>query len=244
MAICQLAVVIVKNLANNQKMANQIRKIRKGKEITLEQVSEETDISTSYLSRIETGDRGLSLESAVKIARALGVEPEDITDEFAPEDLERAKSLSAQGGKKRGDIPNFTIHAGMGPGGALSVLANDSGEVYSDFSDGFWTFPDAVKSGWRNMSKIYAMPVTGDSMEPTLPGGSFAFVDTSHTVPAPEDIYALDYGDGLVIKRVKLVPRTDKVLIISDNVRYGQDELLREEVRVYGRVVAWFQWRG
>ncbi|MDS1138604.1 XRE family transcriptional regulator [Nitratireductor indicus] len=225
-------------------MANQIRKTRKGKDITLEQVSEETGISTSYLSRIEAGTRGLSLENAVKIARALGVEPEEITDEFELEDLERAKGMPIGPAKKRGDIPNFTIHAGMGPGGALSVLANDSGEVYSDFSDGFWSFPDAVKAGWRNMSKIYAMPVTGDSMEPTLPGGSFAFIDTSHVMPSPEDIYALDYGDGLMIKRVKLVPRTDKILIISDNERYGQDELLREEVRVYGRVVAWFQWRG
>lgn len=225
-------------------MANQIRKTRKGKDITLEQVSEETGISTSYLSRIEAGTRGLSLENAVKIARALGVEPEEITDEFEVEDLERAKGMPIGPAKKRGDIPNFTIHAGMGPGGALSVLANDSGEVYSDFSDGFWSFPDAVKAGWRNMAKIYAMPVTGDSMEPTLPGGSFAFIDTSHVMPSPEDIYALDYGDGLMIKRVKLVPRTDKILIISDNERYGQDELLREEVRVYGRVVAWFQWRG
>lgn len=88
------------------------------------------------------------------------------------------------------------------------------------------------------------MPVTGDSMEPTLRNGSFVFVDTSHTVPSPEDIYALDYGDGLMIKRVKMVPRTDRILIISDNDRYGTDELKRKDVRVYGRVVAWFQWRG
>lgn len=159
----------------------------------------------------------------------------------APARKNQPKRLTSD---EHGDIPNFTIHAGMGPGGAMSVLSNGEGQIYSDQSDGFWSFPDAVKAGWRNMSKIYAMPVTGDSMEPTLPGGSFAFVDISHTVPAPEDIYALDYGDGLMIKRVKLVPRSDKILIISDNDRYGQDELLREDVRVYGRVVAWFQWRG
>ncbi|MCV0348489.1 MAG: helix-turn-helix domain-containing protein [Nitratireductor sp.] len=239
-----MAVAQFCQLANNRMMANQVRKIRKSREVTLEHLAELTGISTSYLSRIEAGSRGLSLENAVKIARALKVEPEEISNEFAPEDLERAKDIPSASGKKRGDIPNFTIHAGMGPGGALSVLANDNGEVYSDFSDGFWSFPDAVKAGWRNMSKIYAIPVTGDSMEPTLPGGSFAFIDTSHVMPSPEDIYALDYGDGLMIKRVKLVPRTDKILIISDNERYGQDELLREEVRVYGRVVAWFQWRG
>jgi len=227
-------------------MGNRIREIRKSKHMTMEELSEATGISPSFLSRIESGSRGLSLENTIRVARALAVEPEEITDEFSPDDLERAKSIAVfpNAGRDKGDIPNFTIHAGMGPGGALSVLKNEEGEVYSDFSDGFWSFPDAVKSGWRNLNKIYAMPVVGDSMEPTLPGGSFVFVDTSHTVPAPEDIYAIDYGDGLMIKRVKLVPRSEKILIISDNERYGSDELHRQEVRVYGRVVAWFQWRG
>ncbi len=227
-------------------MANQIRTLRKDRDITLEGLAEMTGISTSFLSRIESNKRGLSLENVISIARALGVEPEEVSDEFDPADLEQARNLAVFANEpgRKGDIPNFTIHAGMGPGGALSVTSNEAGQVYSDHSDGFWSFPDAVKSGWRNMSRIYAMPVTGDSMEPTLPGGSFVFVDTSHVVPSPEDIYALDYGDGLMIKRVKLVPRSDKILIMSDNARYGRDELHRSEVRVYGRVVAWFQWRG
>jgi len=81
-------------------------------------------------------------------------------------------------------------------------------------------------------------------MEPTLTSGSYVFVDMTHTVPQPEDIYACDYGDGLTIKRLQLVPRTDKIKVMADNPRYSDYELLREEVRVYGRVVAWFQWRG
>lgn len=227
-------------------MANQVRNLRKDRDITLDELADKTGISTSYLSRIESHKRGLKLEHVIAISRALGVEPEEVSDEFASEDLERAKSLAVFPNKpgERGDVPNFTIHAGMGPGGALSVMRNDAGEIYSDHSDGFWSFPDAVKSGWRNMQRIYAMPVTGDSMEPTLPSGSFVFVDTSHTVPSPEDIYALDYGDGLMVKRVKLVPRSEMILIMSDNDRYGTDELHRSDVRVYGRVVAWFQWRG
>ncbi len=232
-------------MANNIGMANQVKKLRNRAGLTIDQLSDVTDISTSHLSRIENGQRNLTLENVIRIARAVGVEPEDVTDEFDRDDLEQAKSLAVFPNKRgsRGDIPNFTIHAGMGPGGALSVLKNDAGEIYSDYSDGFWSFPDKVKAGWGKLSNIYAMPVTGDSMEPTLKNGSFVFVDTSHTVPSPEDIYALDYGDGLMIKRVKMVPRSDKMLIMSDNERYGTDELLREDVRVYGRVVAWFQWR-
>ncbi|GAB4351414.1 MAG: hypothetical protein Kow0026_08460 [Oricola sp.] len=146
---------------------------------------------------------------------------------------------------RAGDVPQFNIHAGMGAGGALSVMVGDDGlAIDPEDSDGFWSFPDSVKAGMRNLRKVYAMQVTGDSMEPTLPGGSYAFVDISHNVPSPEDIYALDYGDGLMVKRVQLIPKSDKLMVISDNDHYQDYELLREDVRVYGRVVAWFQWRG
>jgi len=233
-------------MANKLGMANRIREVRKKKELTLEQLAESTGISTSHLSRMEAGLRGISLEQIIRIARALETDAEELSDDFDVADLERAKELAVfpnEPGRK-GDVPNFTIHAGMGPGGALSVLTNDAGEVYSDYSDGFWSFPDAVKAGWKRMGKVFALPVIGDSMEPTLPNGSFVFIDTSHIVPAPEDIYALDYGDGLMIKRLKMVPRSEKIIVMSDNERYGADELRREDVRVYGRVVAWFQWRG
>jgi phage repressor protein C with HTH and peptisase S24 domain len=227
-----------------RRMKNQIRKLRRAKDITLETLAETTGISLSHLSRMESGTRGVSLEQVIRIARALQVEPGDVSSEFSADDLEKAAAMPLGTKTRDGDIPNLNIHAGMGPGGLLSVTKNEAGEIYSDQSDGFWSFPDAVKAGWRNRPHVYAMPVTGDSMEPTLRNGSFVFVDTTHTVPSPEDIYALDYGDGLMIKRLKMVPRSDKILVMSDNERYGTDELLREDVTVYGRVVAWFQWRG
>lgn len=71
-------------------MANRIRSVRKAKALTLEEMAEETGISTSYLSRIESGGRGLSLESVIKIARFLRVEPEELTDEFDAAELEAA----------------------------------------------------------------------------------------------------------------------------------------------------------
>lgn len=147
-----------------------------------------------------------------------------------------------------GDIENLTIQSGAGGGGALSVEYDPDTGLLADpaMSDGYWSFPPSIKAGWRHMDRIKALPVTGDSMEPTLSKGSTVFVDTTHTHPNPEDIYAIDSGDGLVIKRLKLMPRTNKIQVISDNRdRYGEpDVLLRQDVRVYGRVVAWFQWRG
>lgn len=216
------------------------------KQLTFEQLADETGISVSQLSRMAAGKRGLSLESVIRIARVLQVEPEEVSDEFSIEDLEQAKGMAVfpKRPSEKGDIPNFTIHAGMGPGGALSVMTNEAGDIYSDYSDGFWSFPDSVKAGFKRMSKVFALPVIGDSMEPTLPNGAFVFIDTTHNVPSPPDIYALDYGDGLMIKRVEMLPGAEKVVVMSDNKRYREHELAQDDVRVYGRVVAWFQWRG
>lgn len=229
-------------------MANRIRDVRKSKHMTLDELSEASGISSSFLSRIESGERGLSLENAVRLARVLRCDIPDLTSEFSDEDIVAASKMEL-GSKAapEGDIENLTIHSGAGGGGALSVEVGDDGFVADPaMTDGFWSFPTSIKAGWRHLDRIKAMPVTGDSMEPTLAKGSTVFVDTTHTFPNPEDIYAIDQGDGLVIKRLKLVPRSDKILIISDNrERYGEpDELRREDVRVYGRVVAWFQWRG
>lgn len=230
-------------------MSNRIREIRKQKNITLEELAEMTGLSHTHISRIESGKRGLSLENVIRLSRALGVEPVEITDEFDHEDLARAGDMPSTMLTKtpEGDVENLTIVSGAGGGGMLSVEYREDGSLLDPaMADGFWSFPESIKSGWRNLEKIKALPVIGDSMEPTLVKGSTVFIDTTHVYPNPEDIYACDFGDGLVIKRLKLVPRSDKIMVISDNRdRYGDpDELLREDVTVYGRVVAWFQWRG
>jgi len=154
---------------------------------------------------------------------------------------------SASGGRSMNDlvrIPDLAIFGGMGGGGMLEVITDEGGTlVDGDQLRGYWTFPDYMVSAFRNLRKIYAWEVRGDSMEPTLAGGSVVFVDMAQDKLPPEDIYAIDYGDGLMVKRLKLIPRSDRVAVISDNDRYGADELLRDEVRVYGRIVGWFQWR-
>ena len=253
LANCQLALAVICHMAIILDMTNQIKKLRKVRNVTLEELAERTGLSTSFLSRMESAKRGLKLENAFRVAKALGVEVDEVSDEFHAEDIAAIERMvvrvgvsgrAVDDGRARGDVALLEIRGGMGPGSTQAIERNEAGEIYPEHIGGFWSFPDVVKAGWRQMSSVYAMPVTGDSMEPTLKAGSYVFIDTTHTSPSPEDIYALDYGDGLVIKRLKLVPRTDRIRVISDNERYGSDELRRDDVRVYGRVVAWFQWRG
>lgn len=170
----------------------------------------------------------------------------EAAEEFSPPEAEARYLQVSNSRRKRGDVENLTIVSGAGGGGAMSVEYRDDGHLIDPMmSDGFWLFPDSIKSGMRNLERVKALPVIGDSMEPTIARGSTVFVDTSHTYPSPEDIYAIDYGDGLVVKRLQLVPRSEDIMVISDNqARYEAHRIKREDVRVYGRVVAWFQWAG
>lgn len=154
-------------------------------------------------------------------------------------DIQRDQKRSSPSG----DIVNFTIKAGMGNGGAISVQLGTDGQIIDPADcDGFWSFPDKVKAGWRHMPQTYAMQVTGDSMEPSLSNGSYVFIDTSHTYPAPPDLFAVDYGHGLMIKRVELLPN-EQIRIMSDNERYSDFDFHVADVTVYGRVVASFAFR-
>ena len=142
-------------------------------------------------------------------------------------------------------IPDLAIFGGMGNGGLVEYREDDYGNPTDpDQVRGYWSLPDYMVRAFGDLKNVYAWEVRGDSMSPTLEGGSVVFVDTVQNSPPPDDIYAINYGDGLMVKRLKLVPRSDRVQIISDNERYGVDELLREEVQVFGRIVGWFQWRG
>lgn len=183
-------------------------------------------------------ERRLNPDDAAKLAQHLDVTLSQLLllDEFAVKPSLPYSPMV--------QIPDLAIFGGMGGGGMLEVLTDGNGAfIDEDQLRGYWSFPEYMVAAFRNLKHIYAWEVRGDSMEPTLAGGSVVFVDMSQDKLPPDDIYAIDYGDGLMVKRLKLMPRSDRVQVISDNDRYGADELLREDVRVYGRIVGWFQWR-
>jgi transcriptional regulator with XRE-family HTH domain len=61
-------------------VGEQIRTLRKERGLTQEVLSEETDLSPSYISDIERGERNISLGSLEKIIIALDVKSSDIFD--------------------------------------------------------------------------------------------------------------------------------------------------------------------
>lgn len=139
-------------------------------------------------------------------------------------------------------IPNLLIQAGMGNGGLEHIEVDQNGMPLEGFTDGGWSLPDGAAKRLGRHKDIYALSVQGDSMEPTYRGGSTVFVDTRQNQPTPPGVFAVEYGDGLLVKRVELVGGTDKIAVRSDSSLYGDYEFLREEVRIWGRVVAKWEW--
>jgi transcriptional regulator with XRE-family HTH domain len=74
----EIILMIVKRGDIIKQIAEEIRRIRKNKGITLKKLSEDTELSISFLSQIERGISSMTITSLKKIADALGVTMQDL----------------------------------------------------------------------------------------------------------------------------------------------------------------------
>lgn len=229
-------------------MANRIREIRKIKNLTLEDLAESSGISFTHLSRMESGKRGLSLENVLRVAKALGVDPTEVTNEYSTDDMEAVADVAVLAKTALDAIEEIDVLAGLG-GGGLSVVENTtvngitfSKEVVRDV----WRLPEWMLTRFNAKPQhIKAFPARGDSMIPTINDGDVVFVDTRHQVPSPPGIYALaDEFGGVVVKRLEVISRPQEdpivVRVSSDNTKHRDRELTLDEIRIIGLYVGRF----
>lgn len=58
-----------------------VREKRISLQLTQEELAEQADLHTTYLSSIERGERNVALENIIAIAKALGCSPKDLMPE-------------------------------------------------------------------------------------------------------------------------------------------------------------------
>lgn len=63
---------------NDLQIANRIKRLRKQKELTQEQLAEKVHVSTTHIGLVETGKRRASLKTLQRIASALGVKLKEL----------------------------------------------------------------------------------------------------------------------------------------------------------------------
>lgn len=88
-------------------------------------------------------------------------------------------------------------------------------------------------------SELRVIRVRGDSMQPALSEGDVVLVDLTRARPSPPGIFVLFDGQGLMVKRLELLPTGGQVRVISDNPSYSAYTANPEDIRIIGRVV-WY----
>ena len=75
-----------------------------------------------------------------------------------------------------------------------------------------WYLPEAMlrHEGGAEPENVRILRARGDSMEPAVHDGDRLLVDTGRKTPATGEMAVLWDGEGLVVKRVEIAPRTDK----------------------------------
>lgn len=147
----------------------------------------------------------------------------------------------------RGGIVEVDVRGGTGPGGELQpAYRRDGDEVYATdaVKPDPWVFP-----GWfmqdvlrARPEHILALETQGDSMEPTIDPGAVVFIDTRHTLPSPDGVYAIRDRWGLIqVKRLETFgEERSRIRVVSDKDGRAISMPI-SEVSVVGKVIA--SWR-
>src|SRR5690625_1155040 len=100
----------------------------------------------------------------------------------------------------------------------------------------------------RDLSKYRVLPVSGDSMSPTINDGDLVFVDTSVTSYQSNGVYVIIWHDRLLIKRLRASLSSGKIEIASDNeAAYPTEAVSLEELNklhICGLVRCWWSIKG
>ena len=93
--------------------------------------------------------------------------------------------------------------------------------------------------GGAEPENVRILRARGYSMEPAVHDGDRLLVDTGRKTPGTGEMAVLWGGDGLVVKRVEIVPRTDphRLRLISANSAHEPCDCLAGEAHIAGTVL-------
>ncbi len=149
---------------------NRIREWRRRRDMTLEQLGAVLGTSNQQISRLEKGERRLTVDWLLRFANALQVEPDDLLD---PTDRPSATRTT-------GDVEVRAAQKPAGAGGLserIPVLGAARGgaeqEMYLDDPIDWVHRPSML----RDVRGAYAIYVVGESMTPRYRPGVLLFVN-------------------------------------------------------------------
>lgn len=88
-------------------------------------------------------------------------------------------------------------------------------EEINDFLN-FLIEQNALDENSLNIKETIGVLINGNSMKPTAKEGDIAFVDRSQTMFQDDELYAIKWGNSIMVKRLEKMPK-GCIRIISDN---------------------------
>lgn len=212
-----------------------IRKLRKARGLTLNQLATLIESDVGNLSRLERNQQGYSDATLSKIAAALGVpvaalftEPHD-----EPPDAGRFQNVEVvdEGDDRFVQVKKVKLRLSAGITGFQVEPEQYDGKTLSVPSQ--W-----VERRGYDREKLIAIRVRGESMEPTLYEDDLVVINTADTKPVDGQVFAVNYEGEPVIKR--LARDAGRWWLTSDNSdqrKYHRKSCEGNECIIIGRVV-------
>ncbi len=206
--------------------------------------------SPETVNRWRTGTTNPSFANVVALCRAANFYVEWMATGEGPRDIQPEYAISS------GRTKEEHVGSALRQGAILDEASEDAialPRLTIDGSAGYGLIPtreeieDYLSVSRRYLREVginpqsaHVLRLSGHSMAPTLLDKDLVIVDTSQNRVRDEEIYALAYGDAVLIKRIR--PQLDGGLkVISDNKGGHYEDAIvpaaeRHQVRIVGRV--------
>ena len=199
-------------------IGDRVLKARQRRGITQRRVAEEIRTSASHLSSMEHGRVGVSVRSALRIAKWLNVSIEYLAGMV--DDPRSAREMLAEIDTKSAEIRGMKEAYAETDDISISEIETPDGAgagADDEKVTGHMKFP----SQWlRNRglwpAECRVIRVSGDSMEPTLPNGAAILVNRRSTHLQDGKVFVIRIGDDLIVRRTVRDPEAGW-LLVSDN---------------------------
>ncbi len=171
-------------------------------------------VSKQQLSRLENGQIRLRLDHLKPFATHLGYAPEQILlwgryPGIGKNDLsDRSHHATSPVAPPPATVPELDTRI---VDGAPMRETRKGGSRADPVKSESWSFPPGFVREQLHTSpeRLLVVEVAGDSMVPTIASGERVIIDTGHTTPSPDGLYAIrDSFNSTVVRRLQVLRAT------------------------------------
>lgn len=208
---------------------NKIKELRKSKGITQKELAEALDMSQPNLSKIEADETPLTVEIAQKISLFLNIDVSDIISNSAG--IQIPSFLRAK--KRNDEFAEVEIIS------ATASCGNGVECLNSEVIGKHLISKDCFRQMTQTEDKyIKILPISGDSMQPTINNNDYVMVDMSIKSPTGDGLYLLCIRNDLFVKRIRFDFIHNTATILSDNPLYPPLETNDPDgIKVLGKII-------